>query len=199
MSRQDALHRQATGLLIAAGLGLIWPGTLHADPDAVAAIRDRWGDTAQRIADNNAVVHRMAFNAEGRPWPAVGTFQGQISAWFGYLEEARSLTEQPLKIVDEKTIAAREYRTEYLYGDDGQLIFALVQDPEQVDLRIYWDDGRPIRMQVGAAVNDTLSSDRLALAADVYARGAVLAAQARQLRTLEERWTDFSQHSWSVR
>ena len=195
MPQQDA-PRRTVALTLAAGLSLMWTGTPHAADDPIAATRARWGDTAQQIADNTAVVHRMAFNAQGRAWPAVGTFQGQISAWFGYLEEARALTEQPLKIVDEKTIAAREHRAEYLYGDEGQLLFALVLDPERVPLRIYWDDGRPIRIQVGSAVLDSLDGEQLALAADVHARGAALAAQARQLRVLEGDWTSFSQHTW---
>lgn len=199
MTRPDASLQQAAALLVAAALSLMWPDTSLAEPDALAEIRARWGDIAAQIEDNTAVVHRMAFNAEGRPWPAVGTFQGQVSAWFGYIEEARVLTEQPLTIVDEKTIAAREYRAEYLYGDEGQLLFALVQDPGRVDLRVYWDDGRPLRMQMGTEVIDTLSSEQLALAADVRARGSALAAQARQLRTLEGRWTDFSQYAWPAR
>jgi hypothetical protein len=168
----------------------------HASEDSLDATRARWSDVGDQIARNHAVVHRVTFNAEGRSWPAVGTYGGEQRHWFGFEEEARALTPHPLKVEETRTVAARVYRADYLYSEAGKVLFAWVRDPEKPELRIYWNEDGAYRVQVGETVQPRLTPALRALADAVRRRGAALADQARQVRAHASTWTDFSAHDW---
>jgi len=171
-----------------------WLAAAHAaDPPAVLAIRTHAQAVEKAIAAGEVVILEVNYNATDSPYPAVGPYGETlrfVRLWHESEDEGTELADRPVKIADTAQRAAMSWRSEYLYGDDGALRFAFLDDPTRGELRFYFDHGRNIRVIAGGEVHD----DTTAFAADagaVSARAADLMAFSGLLQKQHGHWEIF--------
>lgn len=150
-----------------------------ADPGAIDTIRARWTSVQARIERNDAAVLSVDWNAEDLSWPAVGTYDQRLRAWYVKREES-PYPDLLVKIVAERRNAARTERHTYLYDDAGKLVFVLAENPEHPTVRAYWSD-KLLRVQLDDAIHDAPVKQHAALAASLAQEGAQVFQVAKAL------------------
>lgn len=71
-------------------------------------------------------------------------------------------------------MAARTYHAEFLWDDQGKLVFCYAKRPEGPDLRFYYDEGKLIRYMEGQTVVQTPSGEQSEQSDKVLHHGKLL-------------------------
>ena len=110
-------------------------------------------------------VNELVVNKLNKSWPAVGNYT--VIYRFYYKQMGEDHYPSHLVKVTKKTVsAARTYYQEYLFEENGELMFSFAKDSSGEDLRLYYKDGKFLDYKG--------SGDRLLAAAS--SSGAVLKA-----------------------
>ncbi|MBW1877677.1 MAG: hypothetical protein JRI25_20725 [Deltaproteobacteria bacterium] len=175
-------------------LTVAWMAVAHAvDPPAVLEIRAHSQAVAKAIAAGNAVTLEVDYNATRTPYPAVGNYGETlrfVRLWRFSEDEGQELDDRPAKIVHTSETAAMAWRGEYLFGSDGALRFAYVDDPRRGEFRFYFAQAENIRVIAGETVHDDTAAFSQAAGA-VTSRAGELYALSATLLERHGKWEVF--------
>jgi len=153
----------------------------------VAAIRAQYDEIGRRIRQSEArkpdevygvgiVRSELVINKDGEPWRAVGFYRIVYTFWFheGGEPAQGAFPKRLRKATVASRISSRKYYQEFFYDQAGALVFHFrraEEDDKPVELRLYLDKGRAIRVIVDRSPRDVLTPDDAQLARDATAKG----------------------------
>jgi hypothetical protein len=117
-------------------------------------------------------------NRNDQVWPAVGNYQMKYRFYYDNAgTEGHHYPDRLRMVVMTSRMSDRSYRAEYLFNEAGALIFyyakpdepAIGDEPRPLEQRIYFANGRPIRLIRGQTTDNRLGADDRAVVARVVA------------------------------
>ncbi|MCW5772884.1 MAG: hypothetical protein KIT16_14665 [Rhodospirillaceae bacterium] len=151
----------------------------------VAAIRADYVEIAGRIAgsekkkrDDTAGVGivrtETVVNHDREPWRAVGIYRIVYTFWSHEVGPVGGRFPQRLrKATVNAEISARRYYQEFFYDAAGRFVFYYRRGRDgetPAELRVYYRDGRPIRVIADGTTRDAIAADDLKRARETVAK-----------------------------
>lgn len=115
--------------------------------------------------------NEMVANKNDHVWPAVGNYQMRYRFYYDNAgTEGHHYPDRLRMVIMTSKLSDRSYRAEYLFNETGALIFYYTKpdeppvgdEPRPIEQRVYFANGRPIRVVRGQTPTDRLrAGDRL--------------------------------------
>lgn len=118
----------------------------------------------------------LVVNRNKHIWPVVGNYEMTYKFYYELAHtEGHEYPDQLRKVVMKSSMSARSYYSEYLFDEEGALVFYFTKpneppigdEPQRVEQRIYFAGGRPIRIINGQKVSSSLTAKEIELARGV--------------------------------
>ncbi len=140
-------------------------------------IREAYNEVNKMIQNDEYYRTEISVNSSNLSFPAVGIFNRQITMFW----ESRPWAETAygiIKIHVKSEISAAEYYDEYLFDEEGNLIFCYKDGGyDEIQRRYYFSGGRLLRLIAEGTVYDSPDEQQKKEAADVLkaAEGLMIA------------------------
>lgn len=117
--------------------------------------------------------NELVVNKNKHIWPVVGNYEMTYKFYYELAHtEGHPYPDRLRKVVMKSSMSARSYYSEYLFDEEGALVFYFTKpneppigdEPQRVEQRIYFARGRPVRIINGQKVRDVLSAKDIELA-----------------------------------
>lgn len=158
--------------------------TVDAQDKAVDRIKRTYEQLLEKIELSERGVEESTYagifcnevvaNRNDHVWPAVGNYQMRYKFYYENAgTEGHHYPDRLRMVVMTSRMSDRSYRAEYLFNEAGALIFYYAKpdeppvgdEPRPVEQRIYFANGRPVRIIRGQTSSDRLRADDRASAA----------------------------------
>lgn len=180
-------------LSAAAALLVLWPVCVLAQSvdSRVENIRQRYNSIAEKVrlaetdddaaATGEVVVNELAINTRNRQWRAVGIYNSNVKFFYTGGDTEESLYPDRLVFVKMTgNVSARTVYDELLFSEAGELLFhfrrADGDGPQPDETRIYFANGKAIRVNINGKIRDRLTAADAKTAADSLALSRYLKA-----------------------
>lgn len=162
----------------------------HANPNpaAIEAIEAHWTATQTARTEGQLYALSLDFNPEQRMFAAVGTYSETVTCHRAVPPEQPYPGPTAVLITVAHTVAAREYRSEYLYDREGVLMLAHHSSAETGVWSAHWDGDTLLSMQHG---DDPIAvAPHPPQAQQLHAFGVAAQQTCQQLHALGGSWRD---------
>lgn len=134
-------------------------------------IRQLYYGTGEEIQNGSLYSTEVNVNSTGASFPGVGVY-GRTVTFYWAAEPWASQAYRLVKAVVSSEVSAVSEYGEYLYDQEGELVFCFLSGGyDMVEHRFYFDDGRLVRFIDSGTVND---SPGQALGSGAFAAGTDL-------------------------
>ena len=115
----------------------------------------------------------LVINNSKHVCPVVGNYEVTYKFYFELAHtEGHEFPDRLRKVVMNSSMSTRSYYSEYLFDEEGALVFYFTKpneppigdEPQRAEQRIYFTGGRPVRIINGQKVRDALSARDIELA-----------------------------------
>lgn len=152
------------------------------DAALVAEIREAYKKVNEQIAEmqkapeySSVFVTEIVVNKNNASYPAVGVYNSTVRLYYTYGD--REKNPYPDRLLKATVTTRRSSRTEtyeYMFGENGELIFAF-EKKDKIERRAYFRSSRLVRSQLGDAI---ISNDKT----EAKQAAAKFLAEAKRLR-----------------
>lgn len=161
---------------------------VHAQDKAVDRIKKSYEQLLEKIELSERGVEESTYagifcneviaNRNDQVWPAVGNYQMRYRFYYDNAgTEGHHYPDRLRMVVMTSRMSDRSYRAEYLFNEAGALTFYYAKpdeppvgdEPRPLEQRIYFANGRPIRLMRGQTTDNRLGADDRVVVARVIA------------------------------